>query len=355
LSESDPGGETRRVRTFRLGQDGPEVLDIQRRLMALGYPVDPAEQAGLFGASTDVVVRAFQRRRHLRIDGIVGPDTWGQLVESGWRLGDRTLYVHHPMFRGDDVRALQRKLNALGFDLGKEDGLYGSNTDRAIREFQRNVGDEPDGIVGPHTLVTLDRMRPQGVSRAQVRESEQIRGGTGSIDGQTIAIDPGYGGIPRNELGETTYAMASVLGDELVSMGAKPVLVRSETDDPSPSERARTANEMGAALFVCLQLGEGAPEVAGPTCSYFGTQTSHSPAGRHLAELVLQELEAELGMSGRLQRLTAATLRESRMPAVQVQPLHVTNEREAAMIVDAGSAQRVGRAVAAGTRRWFRD
>ena len=49
---------------------------------------------------------------------LVGPDTWGQLVEAGYRLGDRTLYLHSPLFRGDDVRALQRKLNALGLRRG---------------------------------------------------------------------------------------------------------------------------------------------------------------------------------------------------------------------------------------------
>ena len=30
----------------------------------------------------------------------MGPDTWGQLVEAGYRLGDRTLYLRSPAFRG---------------------------------------------------------------------------------------------------------------------------------------------------------------------------------------------------------------------------------------------------------------
>ena len=128
------------MRIFRLGDAGPEVGDIQERLFALGLAIDDAERGGRFGPSTDQAVRGFQQDRLLRADGIVGPDTWGQLVEAGYRLGDRTLYLHSPMFRGDDVRTLQRKLNALGFDAGREDGLFGANCDRAFREFQRNVG-----------------------------------------------------------------------------------------------------------------------------------------------------------------------------------------------------------------------
>ncbi len=49
-----------------------------------------------------------------------------------------------------------------------------------------------------------------------------------------------------------------------------------------------------------------------------------------LAQLILDELEAELGVRGRLQRLTGAMLRETRMPAVQVEPAFITNESEAA-------------------------
>ena len=98
------GAHLTRVRIFRLGDAGPEVGDIQERLFALGLAIDDAERGGRFGPSTDQAVRGFQPDRLLRVDGIVGPDTWGQLVEAGYRLGDRTLYLHSPMFRGDDVR-----------------------------------------------------------------------------------------------------------------------------------------------------------------------------------------------------------------------------------------------------------
>ena len=96
-------------------------------------------------------MRVFQEARGLRVDGVCGRDTWSSLVESGFRLGDRMLYLRHPMFRGDDVTELQRRLNALGFDAGREDGILGDDTTAALTEFQRNVGLTVDGVCGPAT------------------------------------------------------------------------------------------------------------------------------------------------------------------------------------------------------------
>lgn len=339
------------MRVFRMGDRGNEVVDIQRRLVALGAAIDDEERGGSFGPSTEKAVRWFQRDRHLRVDGLVGSDTWDQLVEAGWRLGDRTLYHRLPMFRGDDVRDLQRKLNALGFDAGREDGLYGPRTDAALRQFQRNVGDEPDGIVGPHTLSVIRRMRPleAGPSRAIVRESEELTTPRAPIEGRVIVVD--VGDAPEGG-GNVHRIAAEALVAELRAAGADPLLIPADGDQPNPSERARTANEAAASAIITVELAvrRDASGDHGPVCSYFGSRTTHSPSGRALAQLILEELEAELEVGGRIQPLTIAQLRETRMPAVQVELLtgDIPAEHERSDV-----AERIGRALAAGVRRFF--
>jgi len=113
------------VRIIRSGARGRDVRDVQQRLGNLGYKIDAAELVARYGEATEAAVRAFQQQRGLLADGIVGPETWGELVEAGYHVGDRTLYLRYPYFRGDDVRALQRRLNALGFDAWREDGIFG--------------------------------------------------------------------------------------------------------------------------------------------------------------------------------------------------------------------------------------
>lgn len=57
--------------------------------------------------------------------------------------------------RGDEVRAIQKKLKSLGFYTGSVDGIYGVGTRNAVRAFQRSCGITADGIAGPKTLLYL--------------------------------------------------------------------------------------------------------------------------------------------------------------------------------------------------------
>lgn len=67
----------------------------------------------------------------------------------------RALSHRLPLLRGSDVEAVQRRLSTLGFGTEQIDGLYGRNTEMAVREFQAQRGLKVDGIVGPRTWSAL--------------------------------------------------------------------------------------------------------------------------------------------------------------------------------------------------------
>jgi peptidoglycan hydrolase-like protein with peptidoglycan-binding domain len=52
---------------------------------------------------------------------------------------------------GDDVKKLQRRLAAAGFDPGTVDGIFGPKTEAALKAFQEGAGIAADGIAGPAT------------------------------------------------------------------------------------------------------------------------------------------------------------------------------------------------------------
>lgn len=60
--------------------------------------------------------------------------------------------------RNDQVKALQQALIALGYLEGDADGIFGKNTETAVKAFQKENGLTDDGIAGAQTQSALFRL-----------------------------------------------------------------------------------------------------------------------------------------------------------------------------------------------------
>lgn len=288
--------------TLRLESHGAAVVDLQGRLNDLGYPTD--DPTGTFGADTQSAVRAFQTARGLRCDGVCGEQTWAAMVEAGYRLGDRLLYLKRPMFRGDDVAELQRRLGGLGFDAGRVDGIFGPQTGVALKDFQRNVGVTlDDAIVGRDTLRVLLGLsgRINGEVVSGVRERQRLLEAPRTLVGRRVVVGE-TGGLS---------SLADSVRRALIRAGCSV----STLHDPDESAQARQANQLGAEVYLGLRLE---PETPGCEADYFvGHNGIGSVGGRRLAEAVQAIVPAALGIPELgVRGMRIPVLRETRMPAV---------------------------------------
>lgn len=80
-------------------------------------------------------------------------------TDNNMSSGGNTVTVTLIMLRngstGANVKALQILLNGRGYNCGTVDGVFGANTQKAVRQFQSARGLEIDGIVGTQTWSAL--------------------------------------------------------------------------------------------------------------------------------------------------------------------------------------------------------
>jgi N-acetylmuramoyl-L-alanine amidase len=285
---------------LRPGDSGDAVRDVQRRLARLGFDVGD-DAPGDYGEATERAIRTFQAQRGLRVDGTFGRQSWASLVEAGYRLGDRLLYLRSPMLRGDDVSEVQEDLGRLGFDAGRVDGIFGPRTVEALEAFQRNAGLTVDGVAGPDTVSALRRvLRPDaGSPVAQVREAQRMRDAPRHLGGRRIGIGE-TGGLS---------ALADAAGRALTETGA----VVAVLHHPDESIQAGEANAFEAEAFVSLALRDD----AGCATAFYAARGFESLGGRRLATLLLEEVDGGVfppapGPAG----MQLPILRETRMTAV---------------------------------------
>lgn len=191
------------------GTPEPErVAQLQRRLGSLGHEL---MDDGDFGEKTDREVRAFQRAAGLKDDGVVGPRTAERLrgaptpeemeddgtdLPSGNGAGPGSQaagaegtragpdepgsagvvppFLHKGTGVGaaasPAVKDMQVELGTVGYGL-EADGVFGPDTETAVKRFQKKWGLRTDGLVGPKTQRTLKGAAKKVAQLAEARET----------------------------------------------------------------------------------------------------------------------------------------------------------------------------------------
>jgi N-acetylmuramoyl-L-alanine amidase len=274
------------------GDRGDTVTELHHLLSTVGYP--SLDREGEFDSRTVSAIEAFQRAKSLPVTGICDDLTWQRLREATWHLGGRLLYLARPHLRGDDVADLQSRLAQLGFNPGRVDGIFGLNTETALREFQHNAGLDESGTLTRATWNELLRLGAVGGRRlvTEAREAAGLDIGTGPV---VVTGDAQRGG-----------ALAVTLRERM------PIDVREVYDEPSRS--AQFANLHEARVVLSLATSPS----AGIGLHFWSGFKGQSLRGQALAERLaaaLTVVSPAITTSG----MALPLLRETRMTCVVVE------------------------------------
>jgi len=143
--------------SLQVGDTGNAVKILQEKLKILGFY--NAIVTGIFGVSTEVGVRAFQKEFGLEETGIVDQDMWDllfQLTTAAVPISD------NPVLRvgdsGSEVRELQLKLRALLYYTGPITGQFDLETENAVKRLQFNNDITTSGIVDSATWILIEAL-----------------------------------------------------------------------------------------------------------------------------------------------------------------------------------------------------
>ena len=164
--------EEAKANVLSKGEESEDIRSYQNRLKELGYlTTDPD---GKYGDDTVAAVKRFQMVNGLISDGYIGQETRLRLLSGDAEYNSTSIGAS-----GDDVTRIQDRLKELGY-LSKVTGYFGSDTETALKSFQKRNGLSADGKFGAQTN-----------SKLFSDSAKKAASGGGSSGGKGSSSDPG--------------------------------------------------------------------------------------------------------------------------------------------------------------------
>ncbi|HVF55386.1 MAG TPA: peptidoglycan-binding protein [Pyrinomonadaceae bacterium] len=149
------------------GDRGPNVRALQDTLVRLGHlsAAQVRTGPGIYGPQTETAVKEFQSANGLAPSGNYdgATETVMRAIVGGVERGSR----------GDVVRALQNRLVELNYMSAAQvrtgPGIFGRQTEDALKRFQADHGIRQTGVLGPTTYAALQRAAGAGAINGDAR------------------------------------------------------------------------------------------------------------------------------------------------------------------------------------------
>ena len=142
---------------------------------------------------------------------------------------------------GEAVRTIQSKLKNWGYYDGAVDGIYGSQTVRAVKYFQRTNGLKEDGIVGAQTLKALG-MPNTGESSSQTADVELLaRVISAEARGEPYSGQVAVGAVILNRVEHPSFP--NTVAGVVYQPGAFTCMVDGQIDQPVADSAYRAARD----------------------------------------------------------------------------------------------------------------
>lgn len=252
-------GEVQRVEeddtTLKTGKVGTLVMQIQERLIRLGYMSGTA--SGIFDVETEAAVKLFEEACGLEATGTLPYALQAILLSDQAPVYGSTYTGEDGAYtdlaegdEGDEVRALQERLIELGYATGAGNGIYGAETTAAVTMFQRYNNLTADGVATARVQSSL--YSPTAISYQDVLNG---------ITAQQVATPEPTAAAPKDvELPQTLQLNASGeaverLQGRLIALG-----YAASTSGVYDEETASAVREFQAAVGVA-QTGEADSEL----------------------------------------------------------------------------------------------
>ena len=207
---------------------------------------------------------------------------WVELVNYGYKLGDRILTKTNPELCGSDIEELQELLSRLGFYSEPINGIFSKDVVSSVVRFQENKGLDVDGTVGLNTIKEIKRSLRPGLNTSLNEALKTISPSflTGSLGYSVSFVVPNSGSY-KDQLKVYEEIKSVCINKNIIASFASEV-----GEDLDEKNIINYVNNKQPVLFLCFKRSEE------NLIEYFKGTFSESEVGKELSE----ELGKKLGV-----------------------------------------------------------